>query len=193
MIFRMERGYLTRSPTRWLVGLAAIAAMCWIAFEQNDQIPVLSYVNLGMHEAGHMFTYSSSELTAALAGSIAQVAIPLLIALYFFLRGDWVGAGVCIVWAATSAVEVSLYVADAPVQKLDLIGDEHDWAFILGPEGYNAMNRSAEIANNIRDIAAVAAVVGFAVCAAAFLRRARRRPQPEPMVSSSRATATSRP
>ena len=95
MICRMDKGFLTQSPARWLVGLAAIGAMWWIAFEQSEQIPVLTYVNLGIHQAGHMFTYSASELTTAMAGSIAQVAIPLLIALYFFLRGDWVGAGVC--------------------------------------------------------------------------------------------------
>ena len=191
----MAKGVSTRFPARWLVGLAAIGAMWWVAFEQNERIPVLTYVNLGLHEAGHMFTYSASELTSAMAGSIAQVAIPLLAALYFFFRrNDWVGAGVCLVWAATSAAEVSLFVADAPTQKLELLGDDkHDWAFILGPEGYGAMHRSAELASQIRDVASVAAIVGFALCVAACVRGGRRRPQPEPMVSSTRATATSRP
>ena len=190
----MGKGFSRISPTRWLAGLAAIGAMWWIAFEQSERIPILTYVNLGTHEAGHMFTYSASELFTAMAGSIAQVAVPLLIALYFFFRrGDWVGAGVCLVWAATSAAEVALYVADAPTQKLELIGDKHDWAFILGPEGYDAMHKSGEIADQIRDIASVAAVVGFALCVAALLRTSRRRSQPDPMVSPSRATASSRP
>jgi hypothetical protein len=191
----MAKGYLPQSPARWLAGLAAIGAMCWVAFEQNERVPVLTYVNVGMHHAGHMFTYSASELFTTMAGSVAQVAVPLLIALYFlFRRGDWIGAGVCLVWAATSAAEVSLFVADAPTQKLELIGDEqHDWAFILGPEGYGAMQKSAEIADQIRDMASVAAIVGVALCVAAFLRGGRRRPQPEPMFSSTRATATSRP
>jgi hypothetical protein len=177
------------------VGLAAIGAMCWIAFEQHERVPALTYVNVATHQAGHMFTYSASELFTTIAGSIAQVAVPLLIALYFFFyRGDWVGAGVCLVWAATSAVEVSLFVADAPKQELELLGDEqHDWAFILGPEGYGAMQNSAEIADRIRDWASVGAVVGFALCVAAFARGGRRRAQPEQMVSSTRATASSRP
>jgi hypothetical protein len=191
----MGKGFAAQSPARWLAGLAAIGAMWWIAFEQAERIPGLTYVNVAMHQAGHMFTYSSSELTAAMAGSIAQVAIPLLIALYFFfLRSDWVGAGVSLVWAATSAAEVSLFVADARTQKLEMLGDDkHDWAFILGPEGYAAMRESAEIATQIRDVAAVAAVVGFALCVAALVRSSRRRPQPDPMVSSRRANATSRP
>jgi len=190
----MGKGFLSQSPARWLAGLAAIGAMWFVAFEQNERVPVLTYVNLGIHEAGHMFTYSASELFTSMAGSVAQVAVPVLIALYFFFRrGDWVGAGVCLVWAATSAAEVALYVADAPTQKLELIGGKHDWAFILGPEGYDAMHKSAEIADTIRDRASVAAVVGFALCIAAFVRGSRRRAQPETMVSTTRATATSRP
>lgn len=198
MDYRMGKGFSPRSPTRWLVGLAAIGAMWWVAFKQDEPIPGLTYVNLGIHEAGHMFTYSASELVNSLAGSIAQVVVPLLIALYFFFRrGDWIGTGVCMVWAATSAVEVSRYVADAPTQKLDLIGDKHDWAFILGPRGYDAMNKSASIAQTIHDAAAVAALVGFALCVAALVHGSKRRPQPaeddEPMVSTSSATAASRP
>ena len=42
-----------------------------------------------------MFTYSASEMVNTMAGSVAQVAVPILIALYFLLRrDDWVGAGV---------------------------------------------------------------------------------------------------
>ena len=171
--------------------------MWWVAFEQHDRIPILTYLNLGIHEAGHMITYSASDLTNALAGSIAQVLVPLLFVAYFLVRRkDWVAAGVCLAWAATSAMEVSLYVADAPKQELDLIGDKHDWAFILGPEGYNAMDRAGAIADQIRDVAMVGAFVGMALCAAAFVRGGKRRAQAEgdePMVSASSATAASRP
>jgi hypothetical protein len=142
-----------------------------VAFEHDDRIPGLTYVNLGLHEFGHMLTYANSELTTALAGSIAQVAIPVLLAVYFFFyRGDWVGAGVCLVWAATSALEVADYVADAPTQKLELIGDSHDWAFILGPDGYDAMEKSQPLAEKIRDGASVGVVAGFILCLAAPLR-----------------------
>jgi hypothetical protein len=191
----MGKGFAAHSPARWLAGLAAIGAMWWIAFEQAERIPGLTYVNLAIHQAGHMFTYSAPELTSAMAGPIAQVAVPLLIALYFFFRrGDWIGAGVGLVWAATSAAEVSLFVADARAQKLELLGDDkHDWAYILGPDGYEAMYKSAELASQIREVASVAAIVGFALCVAALVRSSRRRPQPDPMVSSRRASATSRP
>jgi hypothetical protein len=186
----MGKGSTYGSPGRWLAGLALIGAMWLVAFQHDERIPGLKYVNLGLHEFGHMLTYANSELVNALAGSIAQVAIPLALSLWlFFRRGDWVAAGVCLMWAATSALEVSLYVADAPTQKLELIGDQHDWAFILGPDGYGAMDKAASLAHTIREAASVAAVVGFLLCLTAPLKRDRR-PQPEPMAATSRATAS---
>jgi len=190
----MGKGSASRSPVRWLVGLVAIGAMWVVAFGHDERIPILTYVNLGIHEAGHMFTYSASDVFTALMGSIAQVAVPLLLALYFFVRrGDWVAAGVCLAWAATSAIEVSIYVADAPTQKLDLIGDSHDWALILGPNGYEALDESASLAHTIRDGASVAAVFGFIMCLAAPLRGERLRAHSEDTAATSSATAVSRP
>ena len=187
----MGKGSTYGSPSRWLAGLALIGAMWVVAFENDARIPGLTYVNLGLHEFGHMVTYANSDLVNALAGSIAQVAIPFAVSLWlFFRRGDWVAAGVCLMWAATSALEVAIYIADAPVQKLELIGDQHDWAFILGPQNYNALDQAASLAHTIRDGASVAAVIGFLLCLTAPLKRDRR-PQPEPMVAPSRATAAS--
>jgi hypothetical protein len=181
------------SPTRWIAGLVVIGALWLVAFQHHDRIPGLTYVNLGLHEFGHMVTYSASDLINALMGSIAQVAIPLLIALWlFFRRGDWVAAGVCLAWAATSALEVAIYVADAPTQELELIGDSHDWAFILGPDGYDAMDKSASLANTIRDGASVAAAIGFVLCLAAPLK-ARNRRQPEETAFTRREMPASSP
>jgi hypothetical protein len=41
---------------------------------------------------------------------------------------------VCLTWAATAARDVSVYIRDAPYQQLDLIGGEHDWAFLLAAD-----------------------------------------------------------
>ena len=71
----MGSGFSSRSPVRWLAALAAIGAMWWVAFEHHERIPILTYLNLGIHQGGHMLTYSASELTNSLAGSIAQVLV----------------------------------------------------------------------------------------------------------------------
>ena len=184
----MGKGFSTRSPARWLIGLALIVAMWVLGFAQDDKVPGLTYVNVGLHQFGHMLTYVNSDLTNALAGPIAQVAIPGVLAVYFFVRrGDWVLAGVFLVWAAASALEVSLYVADAPKPTLDLLGDDkNDWALILGPSGYDVMEKAPSLADTIRTGATIAAGIGFLTCLAAPLSGRRRQPE---AAAASRTTA----
>ena len=55
----------------------------------------------------------------------------MALAVYFFLRRDEAGSSLCLGWAATSAYDVARYVADAPYERLELIGGDHDWAFVL--------------------------------------------------------------
>jgi hypothetical protein len=157
-----------------MAGAFLVAAMWWIGFEEDARIPLLTWVNLGVHEAGHLLTHSFSPVVTAMMGSIAQVGVPLLLAGYFLIRGDWVGAGVCLAWGATSALEVAVYVADAPTRRLALIGSSHDWAFILGPDGYDALDRARPLAETIREWASIAVYTGFALCLAAPLASARR-------------------
>ena len=174
-----------------MAGLLAIGAMWLICFEQDGRLPIVTYVNLGFHEFGHFVTYAFPDMATALAGSIAQVAVPLAIGIYFFVfRSDWLAAALCLAWAATSALEVAVYVADAPTEELELIGGSHDWAFILGPDGYDALDRAAPLADTIRSVAWIALITGAALCVASAFRV---RPQGEAAASASRATAFSSP
>ena len=181
----------TRAARKSFAALAAVGAMGLICFENGHRIPVLTYVNLGIHELGHMLTYAFSDIANALAGSVAQVGVPLALAVYFFIaRSDWIAAGLCLAWAATSSLEVALYVADAPTKELELIGGSHDWAFILGPDGYGALDRAAPLADSIRSGAWIALISGGALCLASAFRT---RPQADAAASASRATAVSSP
>ena len=79
-----------------------------------------------------------------LAGSVLQVAVPLGLAAYFGLlrRKEWASAGFCLAWAGTSARDVAVYVADAPVQALPLIGGGHPRLGLLaGPAGFRQHRR----------------------------------------------------
>jgi hypothetical protein len=91
-------------------------------------------------------------------------------------------------WAATSAIEVSLYVADAPVKKLDLIEETHDWALILGPQGYDVMEKAPSLADTIHNGAVVAAGIALLLCLAAPLSERRR--HSEGVAEARRATAS---
>lgn len=125
---------MTDAPGR--TGAVAGAAWCvllgWF-FVSGRQVPLLSLVDLGFHELGHLITYVLPwELVTAAMGSVAQVAVPLGLAGYFYVaRHERVSAGACLAWAATSAWGVHAYIADAPYERLSLIGGDHDWAFIL--------------------------------------------------------------
>lgn len=108
----------------------AALAFC---FFTSRQVPLLALVDLGFHKLGHLFTYPLPwELVTAAMGSIAQIAVPLGLAAYLWLkRGERLSAAACLAWTGTSAWGVHVYVADAPFERLQLIGGDHDWAFIL--------------------------------------------------------------
>ena len=127
---------------RWKYALGAGVCLLfgWIAFVRSAQVPLLSLVDLGFHELGHLVTRPLPEVVMLMAGSGAQIAVPIGLAAYFlFFRKDRLGGALCLAWAVTSAKDVAVYVTDAPYQALPLIGGEHDWAAILGPAHFDAI------------------------------------------------------
>ena len=112
-----------------------------------------------------------------MAGSIAQVALPLAIEGYFMARREVAGAMLCLAWAGTSARDASAYIADAPRQELELIGGEHDWAFALGPDGLDALDRAAAIAAVVRGLGLAMVLLAVAGCLAWPVVRARVEPR----------------
>lgn len=116
-----------------VAALAWCALLGWIGFVRSGQVPLLALVDLGFHELGHLLTYPLpwDGVTAAM-GTIFQIGVPAGLAAYFGLyRHEPIGASVCLAWAGTSSRDASVYIADAPFERLPLIGGDHDWAFLL--------------------------------------------------------------
>jgi hypothetical protein len=126
-------------------------------------VPLLSLVDLGFHELGHLVTRPLPEVIMFMAGSAAQVAVPVGLAVYFLVRRDRLAGALCFAWAATSARDVAVYIADAPFQRLQLIGGEHDWAFILG-EHWNVLDKAGAVAAAVRGFGMALLFAGFAIC-----------------------------
>jgi hypothetical protein len=146
-------------------GTLLCGVMGWFAFVRGRNVPLLGLVDLGFHELGHMLTMWAPRLLYFAMGSINQVAVPLGLAAYFlWLRRDGVGSGLCLAWAGTSAQNVSVYIADAPYQRLPLIGGMHDWAYILGPEQLNKMSWAAPLGAGVRVFGALLVVAGLGSC-----------------------------
>lgn len=148
---------------RFVAGLAGCLVLGWFAFVRGEAVPVLRLVDLGVHELGHLLTYVFPDMITAVAGSAFQILVPVGLALVFWFGvSDRMAAGLCLAWAGSSAQHVEVYVADAPHQRLPLIGGEHDWAFILGRMGL--LDRAEGVATVVRGLALVLLLAGMAAC-----------------------------
>jgi hypothetical protein len=136
------------------------------------RVPLLAYVDLGFHELGHLLTYPLPDLLTAMAGSFLQVAVPFGLAVYFLLRGDEAASALCLGWAATSAYDAARYIADAPYERLELIGGDHDWAFVLFE--LNLTDRAGTFATIVRVLAWLMILTAAAELAAPYLRSTQR-------------------
>jgi hypothetical protein len=173
-------------PTPWraAAGVAVCLLFAWFSIARDVRVPLLGPVDLGFHELGHLLTYPFPDVVTAAMGSIAQIAVPLGLASYFLIaRDDLVGGGTCLAWAGTAARDVAVYVADAPVERLELIGGEHDWAFLLGPGHLDALDAAATIAAVVRVTGTILVVGGIACCAWELFRAMPRRETPGSRVS----------
>ena len=161
-------------PWRWLLGIAVCCVLGWIAFARESSVPILHLIDLAFHEFGHFATYVFSEPVTAVMGSVSQVAFPLAIAAYFaFRQRDLLAAALCLAWAGTSMQNVSVYIADAPYEELDLLGGEHDWAYLLGPEVWDRLDDAEAIAGVVHDIGLALVFTAIAICIVAPLTASR--------------------
>jgi hypothetical protein len=154
----------------WQCGacLAWCAFAGWWAFARGDRIPLLAFVNLGFHELGHLVCYLVpvfGTVATASAGSVLQCAVAVGLGIYFVgWRRDRLAGAACLAWAAGNFQEASVYIADAPFEQLQLIGGEHDWATVLGPEHLNRFHDADSIAGTVRGGGVVVLVVAVVLC-----------------------------
>lgn len=152
---------------RYVAGLAVLALFGVNAFVRGVRVPLLGWIDLAIHEAGHVLAFPLPDLGMAVMGSGLQVAVPLLLAAVFWLREhEPLGASLCLGWAGTSFQDASVYIADAPYQRLPLIGGEHDWAWVLGPRGIDQLAWADELARTAWLVGLALWVLGVALCLA---------------------------
>jgi hypothetical protein len=154
----------------------------YFAFVRSQRVPLVSLADLGFHELGHLIMYvlPINEILTAAMGSIMQISVPLALAGYFgWFRRDSVALVACLAWAATNFQDASVYIADAPYQRLELIGGEHDWAFVLGSQGLQRMDQAAQIASTVRSIGVLVLIVAVGLGTSGLVR-ALNKPAPVP-------------
>jgi hypothetical protein len=100
--------------------------------KKDNYFSPLDFVNLGFHEAGHIFLGFFGRFIMMLGGTIFQLLVPAVCLVHLKRRGANLGWQLCLFWLGESLLNVSIYAADAVKQALPLVGGgEHDWTYLL--------------------------------------------------------------
>ncbi len=163
---------LWATTIRWWVAAGVVVALAWLTYTRDGWIPILSGADLGVHEFGHLIFAWSPVVWEQFAGSFMQVALPLVVFVYFLRRRDRLAATVTLAWAAESLNNVSVYVHDATRMVLPLFNDDgsgsgHDWHNILGELGL--LGRTDQIAAVVRALSVTLFLAALAFAVAGFL------------------------
>ena len=156
--------------------LLLIAVWGWFALVQGDQTPVFVYLNIAVHEIGHVLFRSFGELTMLIMGSGFEVLFPFAVGVFFLLfKRDLVSAAVAWGWAASALASAATYIGDADDGRLALLGATGpdaagDWERILGVEFFDKVYLADRIAGVVRTVGFVLWGVALFFAVWAFIR-----------------------
>jgi hypothetical protein len=117
---------------------------------------IIDTIDLFIHETGHLIFSIFGRFVGFLGGSVLQIIIPGATILVF-ARSTLRSIPFTFYWLGQNIVNVSIYIGDAPYQRLHLISRAaiHDWRWLLS---YTGTMEYAE------DIALVVNIAGLLTC-----------------------------
>lgn len=167
---------------QWVLAIVVTCLLAFLTYSRGGWVPVLSRADLGIHEFGHLIVFWAPDPLVQAAGSFLQVALPLCIGLYFWMRKDRLAVILMIAWAAESLNNVSVYIYDATRMVLPLVGDDgsgagHDWHNILGRLGL--LEHTDAIAYTVRGLSGLLFAVGLGLAVWWWIQARRTRLVPD--------------
>jgi hypothetical protein len=153
-----------------------IAVWGWFALIRNDQTPIFVYLNIAVHETGHVLFRPFGELTMLMMGSGFEVLFPFAVGAYFLVRKrDLVATAVAWGWAASALASAATYIGDADDGELALLGATGpdaagDWERVLGVEFFDKMFLADRIAGVVRTIGFVLWIVAIGLAVFAIVQ-----------------------
>ena len=177
--------------------LLLIAVWGWFALVKNDQTPIFVYLNIAVHEIGHVLFRPFGELTMLIMGSGFEVLFPSAVGVVFLVgKRDLISTAVSWGWSASALASAATYIADADDGRLALLGatgpdTAGDWERILGVQFFDKVYLADSIAAMVRTAGYVLWFVALAM-AAWVIVRARLQERAAAAISRPRATATPR-
>jgi hypothetical protein len=118
---------------KWFISLLLIP-VCYYLISARGQYSWIDNADLVIHEAGHVFFSPFGKFIYTLGGTMMQIILPSIIALFFFTKLYRTGVQISLLWLGQNLINISVYVADAKAQSLPLLGGKkvyHDWNYIL--------------------------------------------------------------
>jgi hypothetical protein len=128
--------------------ISGIAWLCFYALfflyavTSSTGFLILDYVNLIIHEGGHFFFSWFGNTTMILGGTLGELLVPFLCALYFFFQREATGFTFSIFWFFENFPYIGTYMADARTAALPLVGsEESDWTLLFTQWGLLAQDQ----------------------------------------------------
>src|SRR5215471_2276588 len=131
-------------PDRWTrvsrmgggFSLAVYLLFFRYAWRDRSGFLFLDFVNLMIHEAGHLFFAWGGHTIMLLGGTFGELLVPVLCAAFFWFYRQTYGLAFCAFWFFENFLYIGTYMADARTSALPLINsDESDWTLLFGQWG----------------------------------------------------------
>jgi len=102
---------------------------------------MINLVFIPIHEGGHLLFRFFGQFLNVAGGTLVQLGVPFLLAMYFAFQRQLQGVAFCLFFLFQQLLPISIYMADARAQELPLltVGDAdyviHDWNYLFGALG----------------------------------------------------------
>jgi hypothetical protein len=153
---------------RAVLGIGAVfyALFLYQAARGSGPMLMIDVVFVPIHEGGHLLFRFFGEFLAVAGGTILQLAVPAMLALFFVFQRQIPGTTFCLFFFFEQFPPIATYMADARAQELPLltVGDSddviHDWNYLFGKLG--VLDHDTQIAHAVRILGWLGMIATFA-------------------------------
>lgn len=122
--------------------VSRITGIAWLVFyllfllyaaASHSGFLIIDFVNLMIHEGGHFFFSWFGETMHILGGTLGELIVPLLCAMFFWWKREATAVAFCSFWFFENFLYIGTYMSDSRTAALPLVGgaDEGDWTILL--------------------------------------------------------------
>jgi hypothetical protein len=130
----------------------------------NAVLMGMNFLDFGVHEVSHMIVFFLPSIFVAAAGSVGEIAFPVLILVATIKSKSYFTVTLATTWIMLAMHNVGMYMADARSQSLPLVGPsevvKHDWNYVFEQLGW--LNYDMTIGGTVTTIGMIVGVLGLA-------------------------------